>query len=108
MAALRFLRRSGRQCAVLHSILAATLAFTAPAPGQTLEQSVQSPRQVRALSLSIPVACMSLVLDVYISDTADYGGGEAAAADAEESLGYGGVFDGVHVSSPPSPFFDVP
>ncbi len=48
------------------SILAATLAFTAPAPGQTLEQSVQSPRQVRVLSLSIPVACMSLVLDFYI------------------------------------------
>lgn len=65
---LRYASYAGATVNVLFyiSILAATLAFTAPAPGQTLEQSVQSPRQVRVLSLSIPIACMSLVLDVYI------------------------------------------
>ena len=48
------------------SILVATLAFTVPAPGQTMQQAVQSPRQNRALSVTIPIACVSLVLDVYI------------------------------------------
>ena len=48
------------------SVLTATLAFTVPAPGQTLQQVVQSPREAQARSLTIPITSMSLVLDVYI------------------------------------------
>ena len=48
------------------SIFVATMAFTAPAPGQTILEAVQSSRQIKALSTSLPVACMSFVLDVYI------------------------------------------
>lgn len=43
-----------------------TLAFTAPAPGETLLQTAQSPRQVKVLDLALPIACMNLVLDLYI------------------------------------------
>lgn len=48
------------------SMLALYLAFTIPHPGQTLQQSVQSPRQAHELAVALPRACVNFVLDVYI------------------------------------------
>ena len=65
---LRYCSYAGAVVNVLYyfSILVATLVFTAPAPGQTLQQSVQSQRQAKALTMPVPIASMNLVLDVYI------------------------------------------
>ena len=65
---LRYCSYAGATVNVLFyaSVLIATFAFTVPGPGQTLQQVVQSPREARARTLPIPVASMSLVLDVYI------------------------------------------
>lgn len=48
------------------SVIVATFAFTIPAPGETMAKHIQLPRQAHSLDLTIPVASMSLVLDVYI------------------------------------------
>lgn len=48
------------------SIIVATLAFTVPAPGESFVKQMQSPRQAKALTSTLPIASMSLVLDVYI------------------------------------------
>ena len=48
------------------SVIVATLAFTAPAPGETWLEAVYSPRQARVLELPIPIASISLALDIYI------------------------------------------
>jgi hypothetical protein len=48
------------------SVLIATLVFTVPAPGEPWLKVGQSPRHVGAINLTLPIACMSLVLDVYI------------------------------------------
>lgn len=65
---LRYSSYAGATVTVLFyaSVLIATFAFTVPAPGQTLQQTVQSPQQARIVPLTLPIAVMSLVLDVYI------------------------------------------
>ena len=65
---LRYSSYAGATFTVLFyaSILIATFAFTVPTPGETLQQTVQSPRQARTVPLTIPIAAISLVLDVYI------------------------------------------
>ncbi|KAL8762522.1 MAG: hypothetical protein Q9184_001482 [Pyrenodesmia sp. 2 TL-2023] len=65
---LRYCSYAGALVNVLFyvSILVATLVFTAPAPGQTILEAVQSPRQSKARSMSLYVAAGSFILDVYI------------------------------------------
>ncbi|KAI9924228.1 hypothetical protein ASPWEDRAFT_42662 [Aspergillus wentii DTO 134E9] len=48
------------------SVIAATLYFTAPAPGQSWQDSFSSNRYRRSLNTTIPIAAGSLVLDIYI------------------------------------------
>lgn len=48
------------------AMLALYLALTVPSPGETLQQSVQGPRQAQELAVALPRACINLVLDVYI------------------------------------------
>lgn len=48
------------------AILATTLALTAPGPGQTFQEVVQSPRQDKANKMPIAIGSVSLALDVYI------------------------------------------
>ena len=46
--------------------LAATLALTAPGPGQTLQQTIQSSRQRKSINMTIYAGSFSLALDIYI------------------------------------------
>ena len=107
MAALRFLRRSGGQRAVLHLNPGRDSRFHG-ASSRTDLGTIRAKPKTGARAESEYSRCVyeSGAGFLYLG-AANYGGGEAAAADAEEGLGYGGVFDGVHVS-PSSPFFDVP
>ena len=65
---LRYMSYAGAVVNVLFylSVLVATLAYTAPAPGQSFLEAVTSPRMQGAFRLTLPIASMSLVLDVYI------------------------------------------
>ena len=65
---LRYMSYAGATVNVLFylSVLIATLAYTAPAPGQTFLDAVTSVRMQGAFRLTLPIASMSLVLDVYI------------------------------------------
>lgn len=48
------------------SVVVATLAITVPTPGDTWLQTLHTPRYARTLQLAIPIASMSLILDIYI------------------------------------------
>jgi hypothetical protein len=48
------------------AVIGATLYFTAPAPGQTWQQSFGTPRYKRAVTMTHPIAIGSLILDLYI------------------------------------------
>jgi len=104
MAALRFLRRSGGQCAVLH-LDPGRDPRVHGASSRTDVGAVRAEPKAGARAESEYSRCVyeSGAGFLYLVTT-DCGGGEAAAADAEEGLGYGGVFNRVHVSPPSSPF----
>ena len=63
---LRYSAYGGATVNVLYYTLnlTLTLAYSVPSPGQTLQQSILSPRQPHELNKSLPTACLNLVLDV--------------------------------------------
>ena len=65
---LRYSSYAGATVNVLFylSTLVASLAFLVPAAGQSLQQALLGPREARAIAMSVPIASMNLVLDVFI------------------------------------------
>jgi hypothetical protein len=65
---LRYCSYAGATINVLFyfSIFVATLAFTAPGPRQTWQEAFKNPREQGALKVTLPIASISLILDVYI------------------------------------------
>ena len=97
MAALRFLRRRDGQCAVLYLDPGGDIGVHGASPRADIGAVGAEPETGARAESEYPDCVHEFGAGCVYPGAADRGGGEAAAADAEEGVGDGDVFDGVHV-----------